>query len=274
MRIWSSGFWNAPGSWRRRIRIWKPPSSSAVRGGRVGAVQRRVGTVRVRCLPRFAGAPPCRRQLHPDAARRYKGKLVPMPTGSSRMRWTAPTGCAARSPILLEYSRVARSDRRLERCDFEFVLAGAVANLQTAIRERAAVVTHDPMPTAVADGPRLTQLFQNLIGNAIKFGGASRRKSTSASNAGTKDGCSGCGTTASASTPSSSTASSWCSNGSTAARPIRARASDWPSAGRSSSATGGASGSNPKPGAGSTFCFTLPDGQPQQPACPLRPPSA
>jgi light-regulated signal transduction histidine kinase (bacteriophytochrome) len=45
----------------------------------------------------------------------------------------------------------------------------AVANLQTAIEESKALVSHDPLPQVVGDTTQLTQVFQNLIGNAIKF---------------------------------------------------------------------------------------------------------
>ncbi len=45
----------------------------------------------------------------------------------------------------------------------------AIRNLQSRIRETGATVTYDTMPTLVADGVQLMQLFQNLIGNAIKF---------------------------------------------------------------------------------------------------------
>ena len=44
-----------------------------------------------------------------------------------------------------------------------------MANLATAIRESGAVITHDPLPSLVADPRQLAQLFQNLIGNALKF---------------------------------------------------------------------------------------------------------
>jgi light-regulated signal transduction histidine kinase (bacteriophytochrome) len=42
-------------------------------------------------------------------------------------------------------------------------------NLQAAITEKNAEVTHDPLPTIMADGIQMVQLFQNLIGNGIKF---------------------------------------------------------------------------------------------------------
>ena len=38
-----------------------------------------------------------------------------------------------------------------------------------AIQESSGVVTHDPLPTVVADGTQLVQLFQNVVGNAIKY---------------------------------------------------------------------------------------------------------
>ena len=44
-------------------------------------------------------------------------------------------------------------------------------NLQVAIGESGAVVTHDPLPVVMADPTQLSQLFQNLIGNALKFRG-------------------------------------------------------------------------------------------------------
>ena len=42
-------------------------------------------------------------------------------------------------------------------------------NLRGAIEESGAVVTHDPLPTVLADEMQLIQLFQNLVGNAIKY---------------------------------------------------------------------------------------------------------
>jgi light-regulated signal transduction histidine kinase (bacteriophytochrome) len=50
-------------------------------------------------------------------------------------------------------------------------LEQVVANLKLAIEESGAVITHDPLPPVMADDVQLVQLFQNLIGNAIKFCG-------------------------------------------------------------------------------------------------------
>ena len=51
------------------------------------------------------------------------------------------------------------------------VLDKAVFNLQIAIKESGAIITHDDLPTVMADSPQLIRLFQNLISNAIKFRG-------------------------------------------------------------------------------------------------------
>jgi light-regulated signal transduction histidine kinase (bacteriophytochrome) len=48
----------------------------------------------------------------------------------------------------------------------------ALKNLQVAIQESDARITHDPLPTVTADPGQLTQVFQNLLANAIKFRGA------------------------------------------------------------------------------------------------------
>ncbi|HWQ18816.1 MAG TPA: ATP-binding protein, partial [Methanotrichaceae archaeon] len=70
---------------------------------------------------------------------------------------------------LLAYSRVGTRGTPPMPTDFEDVLSKAMANLKIAIEESGAVVTHDPLPTAMADELQMVQLFQNLMGNAIKF---------------------------------------------------------------------------------------------------------
>jgi light-regulated signal transduction histidine kinase (bacteriophytochrome) len=72
---------------------------------------------------------------------------------------------------LLTYSRVGMRGKQIEPTDCETVLNQSLNNLKVAIEEKGAVVTHDPLPTVMADNPQLGQLFQNLIGNAIKFQG-------------------------------------------------------------------------------------------------------
>jgi PAS domain S-box-containing protein len=72
---------------------------------------------------------------------------------------------------LLAYSRISTHAQVFASTDCEVVLHEALANLMVAISESGAVVTRDAMPTVSGDATQLTQLFQNLIGNALKFRG-------------------------------------------------------------------------------------------------------
>jgi chemotaxis family two-component system sensor kinase Cph1 len=51
------------------------------------------------------------------------------------------------------------------------VLDQALRNLQAGIEAAHATVTHDPLPTLSVDATQMMQLFQNLVGNALKFHG-------------------------------------------------------------------------------------------------------
>jgi PAS domain S-box-containing protein len=70
---------------------------------------------------------------------------------------------------LLAFSRVGTKGRDLLETSSEQALRQALKNLRGAIEESGAVVTYDPLPSVLADEMQLTQLFQNLIGNAIKY---------------------------------------------------------------------------------------------------------
>jgi light-regulated signal transduction histidine kinase (bacteriophytochrome) len=71
---------------------------------------------------------------------------------------------------LLAYWEVAEREREISASiDCGAVLAKALLNLQAAIAESGALVTHDPLPTVVAEEILLMQLFQNLISNSIKY---------------------------------------------------------------------------------------------------------
>jgi PAS domain S-box-containing protein len=70
---------------------------------------------------------------------------------------------------LLAYSRVGAKDAAKQPIPCQKVLDTALANLQAGIAESRATVTHDDLPTVQAEPTQLTQLFQNLIGNAVKF---------------------------------------------------------------------------------------------------------
>jgi PAS domain S-box-containing protein len=86
---------------------------------------------------------------------------------------------------LLAYCRVETKGKELRETDSEGALAQALLNLQGALEESGGMVTHDSLPTVFADGAQLVQLFQNLVGNAIKYHGADPpRVHVSANNGG------------------------------------------------------------------------------------------
>ncbi len=71
---------------------------------------------------------------------------------------------------VLIYSKVDTQGSEFKRTNVDIALNQALTNLQKRIDEsNAAIVIHDTMPTLMADGTQLMQLFQNLILNAIKF---------------------------------------------------------------------------------------------------------
>jgi light-regulated signal transduction histidine kinase (bacteriophytochrome) len=64
---------------------------------------------------------------------------------------------------------VGRRGKEFKETACEAALDRALSNLQAVVEQSGAVVTRDPLPEVMGDGSQLTQLFQNLIGNAIKF---------------------------------------------------------------------------------------------------------
>ena len=72
---------------------------------------------------------------------------------------------------LLSYSRVGTRGKPFETVDCTATLNQALTNLTISIEESSAVITHAPLPTVTGDESQLIQLFQNLIGNAVKFRG-------------------------------------------------------------------------------------------------------
>jgi light-regulated signal transduction histidine kinase (bacteriophytochrome) len=70
---------------------------------------------------------------------------------------------------LLTYSRVGAREAKLLDINSDEALREAIINLRAAIEESGAQVTHDRLPRVLADKMQLIQLFQNLVGNAIKY---------------------------------------------------------------------------------------------------------
>ena len=103
--------------------------------------------------------------------KRYKGKLDPeadefigfIVDGTIRMEKLIKS--------LLAFSRVGTRGKPFERLETEAVLKVALQNLRLALEDNKGRVTHDHLPAIVADESQIVQLFQNLIGNGIKFHG-------------------------------------------------------------------------------------------------------
>jgi light-regulated signal transduction histidine kinase (bacteriophytochrome) len=70
---------------------------------------------------------------------------------------------------LLTYSRVSSHVQEFAPTDCNQVIQQVLCDLNVAIADTNAIVTYDPLPTINADQTQLVRLFQNLIGNAIKF---------------------------------------------------------------------------------------------------------
>jgi signal transduction histidine kinase len=70
---------------------------------------------------------------------------------------------------LLSFSRVSTKGKPFTPTDCNIVLGQARTNLNVVISENNALVTNDELPTVMADEMQLLEVFQNLIGNAIKF---------------------------------------------------------------------------------------------------------
>ena len=102
-------------------------------------------------------------------AKRYKGRLD---SYADEFIAFAVDGCNRMQGLiqdLLAYSRAGTSERELRKVPSENALRKALTNLRIMIKQSGAVVTHDALPTVRADETQLTQVFQNLVGNAIKY---------------------------------------------------------------------------------------------------------
>ena len=102
-------------------------------------------------------------------AKRYKGRLD---SDADEFIAYAVDGAHRMQRLigdLLAYCRVGTTGNDFRETSSEAALEQALLNLQSAIQESGGAVTHDPLPVVIADSIQLVQLFQNLVGNAIKY---------------------------------------------------------------------------------------------------------
>jgi PAS domain S-box-containing protein len=102
-------------------------------------------------------------------ATRYKGRLD---SDADEFIDYAVDGCNRMQGLiqdLLAYSRSGTNEKALREISGENALKEAIANLRATIGESGAIVTHDSLPSITTDEVQLVQVFQNLVGNAIKY---------------------------------------------------------------------------------------------------------
>ena len=97
-----------------------------------------------------------------DDAKEFMGYVV---DGAGRMKQLIED--------LLAYSRVGTHGKELRPVAVDTALRRALTNVRAAVEESSASVTYEGLPTVLADELQLSQLFQNLLGNALKFRSAS-----------------------------------------------------------------------------------------------------
>ena len=105
-------------------------------------------------------------------AERYRGKLD---SDADKYIHYAVDGALRMQQLvqdLLAFSRVGRQSFAPRLTDCNTVLQAALQNLEVAVQESGALVQHTQLPVVIADSSQLVQVFQNLIGNAIKFRGS------------------------------------------------------------------------------------------------------
>ena len=105
-------------------------------------------------------------------AKRYQGRLD---ADADEFIAYAVDGCNRMKRLiqdLLAYSRAGAIGKAPSKVSGETSLNEALSDLRVMIEESGAVVTHDALPAITTDGSQLAVIFQNLVGNAIKYRGA------------------------------------------------------------------------------------------------------
>ena len=102
-------------------------------------------------------------------SRRYQGKLDPDADEFIEYAVDGAVRMQALIQALLSYARLSSRKQPFSAVKCDLVLQDALSNLHVAITESGAIISADPLPIVWGDATQLTQVFQNLIANAIKF---------------------------------------------------------------------------------------------------------
>ncbi|MBV9441923.1 MAG: PAS domain-containing protein, partial [Acidobacteriaceae bacterium] len=102
-------------------------------------------------------------------AKRHAEKLDPQALDYIRFLRDGAVRMEALVRDLLTYTEALKYDRSVEIADANAALRAALDNLSSAISESAAQVTADRLPSVPVSPTHLQQLFQNLVGNAVKY---------------------------------------------------------------------------------------------------------
>ncbi len=100
---------------------------------------------------------------------RYHGKLDAEADQYLTFTVDGATRMQALINDLLAYASRGAKTSEMKRADTQEALQDALVNLHASLEETKAHVTWDPLPVLMADWPQLTHVFQNLVGNAIKY---------------------------------------------------------------------------------------------------------
>ncbi|MEO8369397.1 MAG: ATP-binding protein [Candidatus Solibacter sp.] len=101
--------------------------------------------------------------------RRYQGKLDGEADQFLKFLQGASERMSSLVQDLLEYARLTTEVERPSSAALDEDLEAALSQLEQAIKESGGSVTHDPLPTLAVDRGQMVRLFQNLVGNALKY---------------------------------------------------------------------------------------------------------